>query len=65
MMRFAVFGLHSYQEQLYSVPSLTAFTLQIFNWANIDIERTVTCQPHCTVAILTAAAVMLMSYRIL
>ena len=33
-LSFAVFGLHSYPEQLYSVPSLIAFTLKIFNWAN-------------------------------
>ena len=34
-LSFAVFGLHSYPEWLYFVPSLIAFTLQICNWANI------------------------------
>ena len=36
-LSFAVFGLHSYPEWLYFVPSLIAFTLQICNWANTPL----------------------------
>ena len=40
-LSFAVFGLHSYPEQLYFMPSLIAFTLQIFNTASIHIQMAI------------------------